>query len=69
MAKKIESRPSDGLAQVEAVAMFRHDGIYRNPGDVLVMSAKDADELVAVGFVKRTRPAGYKDRAMRATKA
>jgi len=49
--------------EVEAVARFRHDGQPVLPGARILMSAAEAAELNALGFVT-TLP--YRDRAMRA---
>jgi hypothetical protein len=38
--------------RVEALAMFRHDGLYRRPGDVVETTEADAADLIALGFAR-----------------
>ena len=68
MSKKraVEAMPSADAAtvRIEIAAKFRHDGVYRNPGEFLDVSPADAADLMAMGFA---RPAGgYRRRDMQA---
>lgn len=56
----------DKQVEIEAVARFRHDGVYVEPGKHVLVSPQDAAELHAAGFAKKPDVPAYKDRAMRA---
>lgn len=57
MSKRPQPAPephSTGSGQAyEARAHFRHDGEDRRPGDIVELSAEQAAELEALGFVVR----------------
>lgn len=45
----------------EARAHFRHDGEDRRPGDVVELTAEQAAELTALGFIVRAVAYGRRD--------
>jgi hypothetical protein len=51
MAKKPQPASDDVRISVEAVARFRHDGVYVPPGTRITMTRGEAAELMALGFI------------------
>lgn len=51
MAKKPQPASEDARISVEALARFRHDGVYVPPGTRITMTKAEAAELMALGFV------------------
>jgi hypothetical protein len=66
MTKKrtVEIKPGvdPSTMTVQAAAMFRHDGTYRRPGEIIEMDAADAADLIARGFARPAGNVGYKRR-------
>jgi hypothetical protein len=54
MAKPIK-RPAEEppRVRIEALARFRHDGAYVEPGAKLLVREIDAEELAAIGFARK----------------
>jgi hypothetical protein len=55
MGKRINSRPSDGRAdeiEVQAVAGFKHRGLFIRTGEVVRVTRDDANDLRALNMAR-----------------